>query len=88
MLNPLETDTFALKKLPDKSMKMEHSLTDAAAQQCVQLWTYDPQVLACGGCVDILSFHQSLKDESDERIQGELDKLLERFWEDYNGKRI
>ena len=88
MLNPPGVDTFALKTLPDKSMRMEHSLTDAAAQQCIQLWTYDPGILASSGCVDILSLHQSLKDESDERIQGELDELLEKFWGNYNGQGI
>ena len=88
MLNSPGVDTFALKKLPDKSMQMERSLADAAAQQCIQLWTYDPGILASGGCVDILSLHQSLKDETDERIQGELDELLEKFWEDYNGQGI
>ena len=88
MLNPPGVDTFALKRLPDKSMRMEHSLADAAAQQCIQLWTYDPGILASGGCVDILSLHQSLRDETDERIQGELEELLEKFWVDYNGQGI
>lgn len=88
MLNPPGVDTFALKKLPDPQVQPEHSLSDANAQACIQLWTYDPQILSCNGCVDVLSLHQSLKGETDERIQGELDGLLDKFWEDYDGKRI
>ena len=85
MLNPPTVETIALKKLPDKSMQLERSLTDADAQQCVQIWIYDPQILTSNDCVDVLSLHQSLKSETDERIQSELDGLLEKFWEDYNG---
>lgn len=88
MLNPPRIDTFALEQLPDRVAKMEQNLTDADAQQCVQLWTYNPQILARNGRVDILSLHQSLKDEADERIQSELEELLENFWEEYNGKGI
>ncbi|MDO4293251.1 MAG: hypothetical protein Q4C65_08520 [Eubacteriales bacterium] len=88
MLNPPRIDTFALEKMPDKTIQLEQSLTDANAQQCVQLWTYNPKILARNGCVDVLSLHQSLKDETDERIQSELEKLLEKFWEDYHGKGI
>ncbi|MDO4277133.1 MAG: MarR family winged helix-turn-helix transcriptional regulator [Eubacteriales bacterium] len=88
MLNPPRVNTFALEKLPDTTMQLEQSLTDADTQQCVQLWTYNPQILARNGCVDVLSLHQSLKNETDERIQGELEELLEKFWEDYHGKGI
>lgn len=88
MLNPPRVNTFALEKLSDETMRLEQNLTDADTQQCIQLWTYNPQILARNGCVDVLSLHQSLKNEDDERIQGELEELLEKFWEDYYGKRI
>ena len=48
---------------------------DAATS--VEVWKYSPQ--AWGETVDPLSLYLSLRDSPDERIQGALDLLLERF---------
>lgn len=88
MLNPPRVDTFALEKLPDMTVRLEQKLTDADKQQCVQIWTYNPLILAQNGRVDILSLYLSLQDETDERIQSESEELFEKFWEEYNGKGI
>lgn len=88
MLNPPSMHTYAVEHM-DKSVKADSELTDSQTQYCIELWSYDPSVLAGNGCVDLLSLHQSLKSDTDERIQGELEELLKNFWEDYeNGKRL
>lgn len=81
-LNPPKVETFAMKELPDGAQLDE--LVDENGQLSVELWTYNPLVLAQNGCVDILSLHQSLKNDPDERVQSELDKMLDKFWGDYH----
>lgn len=48
----------------------------------VELWKYDPKLLSSNGMVDPLSLAMSFADEEDERIQGAIEELLDRFWED------
>lgn len=45
----------------------------------IELWKYDPNLLAQGGNVDRLSLFLSLKDSADERIQSALDELLKEM---------
>lgn len=42
----------------------------------VQTWIYDPKLLADGDTVDRLSLYLSLKDDYDERVQIELENML------------
>lgn len=46
----------------------------------IQVWKYDPGVLADGIIVDPLSLYLTMKDNDNERVQGELNKLLESLW--------
>lgn len=48
----------------------------------VELWKYDPKLLSSNGMVDPLSLAMSFADEEDERIQGAVEEMLDRFWED------
>lgn len=43
----------------------------------VQIWRYDPQILAKGEDVDLFSLWLSLQDNKDERVAQALDKLIE-----------
>lgn len=43
----------------------------------LEIWTYDPRVLSGNEQVDLLSLKMSLSDEFDERVQGELEEVLE-----------
>lgn len=45
----------------------------------IESWAYDPALLSDGECVDELSLCLSLADSPDERIQQQVDKLLEDF---------
>lgn len=79
MLNPPTVNTFAVHRLPDGCPPLEETLTDEDEQDRVEVWSYDPRVLAKDGNVDVLSLHQTLKNENDERIQIELDRILKEI---------
>lgn len=47
----------------------------------VEIWKYNPALFSKNGCVDDISLTLSLKDNNDERIEGQLRKLMEsRKW--------
>ncbi len=50
------------------------------ANTTIQVWKYDPGILAENGVVDPLSLFLILKDNPNERVKGELHKLLENLW--------
>lgn len=49
-----------------------------AANVRVEAWTYDPRLLSDGPCVDPLSLVLSLRDDDDDRVQQQLQTLLDR----------
>ena len=49
------------------------------APYLLQLWSYAPQRLGGEGGIDVLSLVLSLSDERDDRVQIEIDRLLEEF---------
>lgn len=80
MLNYPKVNTIATLKAPKE---LEQSLVNEEAELCVEVWSYNPALLANNGVVDVLSLHQSLKGESDERVESAVEQLLESFWGDY-----
>ena len=48
-------------------------------ENSLELWNYDPAVLAKDGTVDRLSLYLSMRDSDDERIKVELKRMLEGF---------
>jgi hypothetical protein len=46
----------------------------------LQIWKYDPGILTKNRYVDPLSLYLTLKDLNDERVEGELKKLLDNLW--------
>jgi hypothetical protein len=50
------------------------------ANTTIQVWKYDPGILASNGVVDPLSLYLTLKENSNERVQGELHKLMAGLW--------
>jgi len=50
------------------------------AKTTIQVWKYDPGILASGNTVDPLSLFLTLRDNTNERVQGELHKLIESLW--------
>jgi hypothetical protein len=49
------------------------------AEACMQLWKYDPFLLAKNDMVDPCSLYLSLRHSADERVQKELDTLINEF---------
>jgi len=47
------------------------------ANACIEAWSYDPRLLAEEGRVDALSLYLTLRDSPDERVQQQLETLLE-----------
>jgi len=45
----------------------------------VEVWSYDPALLADGPSVDRLSLYLSLRDDTDERVQSALDEMMRGF---------
>lgn len=84
MLNPPKVSVYALQTLP-KNVALENVLVDEDKQVGVELWSYDPLTLSQNGKIDLLSLHQTLKGESQERVEGEIRKALDAFWKDYDG---
>ena len=45
----------------------------------LQVWCYDPKILKVAECVDPFSLYLSLQDETDERIEMALEKMMEQY---------
>ena len=88
MLNPPGLKCYAAHRLPEWATGVSDSLLDSDHQLQLELWSYDPQILARKKLVGILPLVLSLKDSPDERVQIELDEVLEEYWEVNDGKRI
>jgi len=46
----------------------------------LEVWKYNPGILATDKTVDPLSLYLTLKDEKDERVEMELEKMIARLW--------
>ena len=63
--------------LPDKGSVGILRITDKQfGENEIQVWKYNPKMLSTEGVVDKLSLYLSLKDNEDERIQIELERLI------------
>ena len=75
-----DVPTFALKRKDFQFLLERGQLRgcpdshEAHAQ--IECWSYDPELLADGHRVDPLSLYLSLKEDHDERVQGELQTMM------------
>lgn len=77
MLNEENKQCFSMMK---KDFKALDVMADKQfGQNEIQIWKYDPQMLSSTGVVDKLSLYLSLKDNEDERIQIELERLIDEM---------
>lgn len=86
MLNPPLVEVYAVSSLGGDAV-LEEFLSDPEKEKAIEIWAYDPALLGDGEAVDTLSLCLSLEEEKDERVLGEINDLLKKFWEDYDGKR-
>lgn len=80
MINPPDIPCYAVNGKKGAPAGTD-ILMDASAQVRVELWKYDPNILAGEGMVDPLSLGMSLKEDSDERIEEAVDMMLNKIWE-------
>ncbi len=74
MLNEESRQCCAVSKKDFKALKI---IADKQfGQNEIQVWKYNPRMLSSTGVVDKLSLYLSLKDNEDERIQIELERLI------------
>ncbi|MDR3313879.1 MAG: MarR family transcriptional regulator [Oscillospiraceae bacterium] len=77
MLNPPNTPVYGATKEPPNTAA---HLIDSETQCELELWRYDPTLLSGENCADILSLALSLGSVRDERVEMEIEDMLEREW--------
>lgn len=81
MLAAPQTTTVATTTKQWKQLRQKFDWKPAAASDPdaleVELWSYEPKLLATDNVVDRLSLYLSLKDDDDERVQGSLEEMME-----------
>ena len=75
MLNPSQNRCYAIGR--DTFNSIDKQKLDQYGDDIVEVWKYDPNLLGENGVVDKLSLYLSLKDNQDERIQIELEHLID-----------
>ncbi|MCH5346187.1 MAG: hypothetical protein J1E63_03705 [Muribaculaceae bacterium] len=68
--------TIAISKKTLSRMNKQSKGWDKYGDLKVQTWIYDPELMADGDVVDRLSLYLSLKDYHDERVQIELENMI------------
>ena len=83
MLAEPRTRTFAVGRARARALEPARAATeprwpvDEEESPTVEIWSYDPVPLSDGCVVDPLSLTLSLRDDTDERVQAALERLLE-----------
>lgn len=70
---------YAMEAKTYRELKNMGEVTDTLFNEVnkqLQIWSYDPTLLTSNDFVDPLSLYLSLKDDPDERVQIELEKML------------
>jgi DNA-binding MarR family transcriptional regulator len=86
MLNPPKMNCYATGD-NIKWRNCSDELIDDSQQVELQLWKYDPRLLAMGSgsTVDILSLAMCYIDDPDERVEEAVSEMLEEYWRNTNG---
>lgn len=75
MINREQQKDLAISKSVLKKIRTDKQFGNTR----LEVWRYAPELLAVGNVVDPLSLYLSLRDDEDERIQMELDTLIENI---------
>lgn len=77
MINRERTLTYAVSK--EEFGRLGHHTDKLFGDNAIEVWRYDPHLLADSNTVDRLSLYLTLRDNQDERIQKELESLINRM---------
>ena len=74
-------EAYAVYKNDDliKRLKNNGTFNTVEGRYRIELWKYNPALLAKGGVVDALSLSLCYKDSDDERVMGELNDLVKKI---------
>ena len=86
-MNPGRQEFYALDKSAFYNLKKNDKLANLNEHEgdfCLELWKYDPVVIADqlrvgNAVVDPISLYLSLKNSADERIQDALERIIEKY---------
>lgn len=82
MLNKPDIPVYAVDKNSDtvKNLKELDPKWEANSDICmIEIWKYNPQKFASGGCVDPISLAMSLEGQEDERVEGAVEEYMESY---------
>ncbi len=85
-INPPQVASFATDSLEPWEKTASKTLLDSADQCALQLWRYDPRILAGGKSVDRLSLALSLQGDKDERVEQSTEEMLNQVWREIDKK--
>jgi len=77
MINDENKRYYAIGKTNAKNITVETNKQDGDNR--IELWRYNPYPLSDDGFVDKLSLYLLLKDDTDERVQGELERMINQM---------
>jgi len=87
MLNSPIVHCHAIESTKGKHLTGTKQLIDSQNQVCVELWKYNPWILAKDTIVDPLSLALSFKDVVDERIEQAVEEIICKELEEINDNR-
>ena len=87
MLNEIDIKYYASNNITKWSKISTNNLYDSNAQVALQLFSYDSSILSNNNIVDKLSLALSLKDDTDERVEQVVNKMLDNLWREIGDNR-
>lgn len=77
----MEQRCFAIDKRSELGRQLYSTISTSnfTNSVCLEFWKYNPAVLAIDNYIDPLSMALCYKDDIDERIQGQIDRLINRI---------
>ena len=87
MLNAPSVECYATGKISQWNEIATNSLQDSKTQVAIEMWRYDPRKLSNQKAVDELSLALALRDDTDERVEEAVEKMLDDLWRKIDGYR-
>ncbi len=78
-----EKDCFAISKTDYMYLRKHNQINitnKTEGRICLEIWKYAPNILSENNIVDPLSLYLTLKDTEDERVEIEIEKMVNRLW--------
>lgn len=88
MLNPPRVNCYATGTPERWKIYIEDELVDDTQQVELQVWKYNPHVLAQGATVDVLSLATCFINDPDERVEESVEEMLDMYWRKRNGEGV